>query len=196
MGAPIDSDAIRIPAWVRSLVSDAPSSIPTSAPRSAPRADRDRAAERAARELRRIIYAAIERYSRTLDFQLHVPGKYKRGPSFDDVMGYLADMGKDFAADSATMHRRVRSALMSEYESADAVPLMLEFRETAAEAILGTIVARVENRLRDVPIKSNSQAYTRRKVKSGQDSRTGIRDGFLLAAITDRGRVTVKGTTR
>lgn len=196
MAVPSNRDAIRLPAWVRSLVSDAPASIDAAAPHGATAAQRDRAAERAARELRRIIYAAIERYSKTLDFDLRVPGRYKRGPSFDDVMGYLAAMGKDFAADSATMHRRVRTALMSEYESADAVPLMLEFRETAAEAILGTIVARVENRLRDVPIKSNSQAYTRRKIRAGQDSRTGIRDGFLLAAITDRGRVTVKGTTR
>jgi hypothetical protein len=195
MPQPIDVEGARVPDWIRSLVTDAPYRLPSTPSRATP-SERDRAQQRAARELRRIIYAAIRRFSESLSFSVNFPGRYRSGPTFDAVLGYLADMDKNFAADSKTLQNRVRIALMSEYEDADAIPLALEFRETAADAILATIIARFENRLRDVGIASNRDEYTRAKVKAGHDSRVGIRTGALLQAIKDRGRVTVKASDR
>jgi hypothetical protein len=148
------------------------------------------------RELRRVIYAAIERFTKTMEFSLHVPGGYRSGVSFDEVLGYLADRDKDFAADSKRLRERVKAALMAEYENSDAIPLSLEFRETAAEAILSTIVARIDNKLRDVPIAANASSYSRWKLAHGFDSRVGQRTGKLRDAINDRGRVTVRANTR
>lgn len=192
--------SIAVPGWVRELVRDAPSSIPVQVSGGGNRGGGSdahaRQTERARRELRRIIYAAIDRFVKAIEFELRVPGRYpgKSAASFQEVLGYLADRGKDFADDSKTLDNRIRIALMAEYENADAIPLKLEFRETAADAILATIVARFENRLRDIDIAPNSQAYTRRKVRDGDDSRVGIRTGKLLAAIRARGQVKITRT--
>jgi hypothetical protein len=147
-------------------------------PASRERADAQLAKDR---EIRRL----VQQVARSFDFTLQLVGEYASGTAYADVIGYLAERGKDFLHVSPNMRRAVAAALVEEFVGEPRIPRPNQINRVAGEAILAIVVKRFENRLRDVRIRANKDSYTRKKIADGYDSRVGICTGQLLENVRD-----------
>lgn len=136
---------------------------------------------------------AIAAFAARLAWSLHVPGQHTRGPSYDDLLGYLAAQGRDFRRDTAGLRRHVRQALLDAFGGATTLPTRGAMTTVVADAILEWIVMRFDNLVQDVRIPRNKPAYGYWKAKHGLDSRPGQATGELRDALADAGEVTVAG---
>jgi hypothetical protein len=134
------------------------------------------------REIKRANTVAIIAFVRDLEWTLDVPGK-------NDVLGYLADMGKDFGADSPSLRNRLRIDLLKEFEDYPRLVQRPQLEQFASTFIIETILARFNLDLRDVRIKANSDAWTRWKAAHGRFTVVGKNTGDTVEAIEERGRV-------
>lgn len=185
------------PEWIRSITETPRGVTPASVRLPAVRAvDRPTTlSPREAQALRAVNNARIQSFARDCEIDLQVDGGYKRGPSYQDVLGYLADKGKDFTRDSREMREGIRHALEDENASRVARELVsfasMERSKAAQDSVRNRIVARFENRSRDVRIRANKPSYTIWKSKHGFDTRVGIRSEDLLSAVKE-GRVRLR----
>jgi hypothetical protein len=93
--------------------------------------------------------------------------------SYQRLFDYLERLGKPFLEESKTMRDRMRSDLLIEFENSSEVPLLLEFDVCMTDSAGDTVRARMDNKIRDVRIRSNSGRWDRFKAAHGYDSRTG-----------------------
>lgn len=129
-------------------------------------------------------------FAKRMDWTLNVPGSHGE-VSNAVLLGYLAEQGRDFAADTRSLRDHVRLVLQTKFEGYQRAPNAVELKRVAAEAILAWIVARFDNKVRDIRIKRNAPAYSLFKRKHGFDSRPGIRTGQLRDAVRDDGSIKI-----
>lgn len=122
---------------------------------------------------------------------MHVPGMHRSDVSYDDLLGYLAEQGRDFTADNRTLRAHVKQALLLRFEGFQRAPNLTELREVAAAAIVEWVVMRFDRKVRDVDIKPNNQTYLRWKSREGYGTTPGVKTGELRDAIERRARVKV-----
>jgi hypothetical protein len=186
------------PDWIRSVTETSRGVSPPSVSRpgvarpSAPTTLR--ASE--ARALRAFNNRRIQTFARECEVTLTVEGGYKRGPSYQTVLDeYLPEMGKNFTAPSRTMREDLRHAIEDENAGRIAREQIsfasMERSPAAQDAVRDRVVARFENRSRDVRVRANKPSYTLWKSKHGFNTRVGIRTGDLLAAVK-QGRVRLR----
>lgn len=137
------------------------------------------------------VRSVVTTFATSLAWSLHVPGSHTSGPSYDELLGYLADQGRDFRADSLGLRRHVKQALIEAFGAGRTVPTRKALADASAAAILEWLVGRIENRVNDVRIKRNESRYAHWKARHGLDSRPGIATGELLGAVKDDGEVAV-----
>lgn len=122
-------------------------------------------------------------HTRGLDYTLDVPGTHYSGLTYNHLLAILADQGKDFAANTATLRRHVATTCRLAFEGATRLPTARELDRTIAAAVIDWIEARFEYRVRDERIRLNTNAYQRAKRKAGFLGPVGIRTGALLDAV-------------
>lgn len=144
--------------------------------------------ERDARAAQRAIY---ERFAKALSYSLRVPGVHPSGVRYEDLLGYLAEQGRDFTADSTRLREYVARGLKAEFDDARTPPGVAVIRQFAAALILEWVLNRLEGQLRDVPIKPNAPAYRAWKRKHAAYSAVGMRTGALRDQLRDKARVRV-----
>lgn len=132
-------------------------------------------------------------FAKQLSWTLHVPGTHSGGgPTYNALLGYLAEQDRDFTADTKSLRAHVRLKLQLRFESRVAkVPTVAEMRVVAADAILEWVLGRMDRKVRDQFIRANDVEYGHWKRRVGLDTRPGQATGELRAAIKDRGRVKV-----
>lgn len=130
-------------------------------------------------------------FAKQLDWVLHVPGQHAGGPSYEQLLGYLAEQGRNFLADSRSLRAHVKLKLQLKFEGYQRAPNATELKREAAAAILEWVLARFDRKVRDVSIKANAPAYIALKVAQHKRNVPGQRTGELRDAIEDRGRVEV-----
>lgn len=124
---------------------------------------------------------------------LHVPGQHLSGPSYDELLDYLAAGGRDFRAESSALNRFVLSELQLRFEEIGRIPTIKEFNEAMGLAVLGWIVRRFEGKVRDFPRRALTLAYARDKKRAGYGARPiGVRTGNLALRIAEFGEVRVR----
>lgn len=131
-------------------------------------------------------------FAKRLEWSLHVPGSHTGGVAYDTLLGYLAEQGRNFLADSRSLRAHVKLKLQLRFEGYQRAPNATELKREAAAAILEWVLARFDRKVRDVPIKANDPAYLAMKVAQHKRNVPGQRTGELRDAIEDRGRVEVE----
>lgn len=133
--------------------------------------------------VRRLIRDAIEAYARQ-PFELEVPGSHYSGLSNQDLFDVLARQNRMFLKVTPGMRDHARRACLEEFATGDTVPLRIELDETWRAACEEVVEARMEGRLKDVPIRGLTPAYARRKARDGYGGQpVGQRKGRLFAAV-------------
>jgi hypothetical protein len=161
-------------------------------------------------DIRRANTALIIAFVAGMRWSLRVPGMHTEAPtrgmhagsrhriarahrsatvSNDDLLGYLAAMGKDFGADSRSLHNRVKIDLLNEFENYPRLIQAPQLKQFASAMIIATIVKRIKEDLRDVRITANKPATTARKAALGQSQRVGEAGGGLVSAIEHIGAI-------
>lgn len=153
------------------------------APRPAPRRP---SARYIASEVAKILRA----FSKALSFELKVPGQHGDGVSNQDMLNFRVAEKRDFAANSATLRRRVLAHLGIKFARRVNLPTAKQLRDTAAEEIEHVIVDRIDGKLRDVRIKTLKPSYWKWKRKHGGAGKpVGVLTGAWRRAVVDRGRI-------
>lgn len=143
-------------------------------------------------ETRAVNMALIRDFVQRCEFELRVSGSYANGTTHQEVLGYLVDMDKNFAAGSKVLDTQILGALYAKFRFTNRPLEVPELKAIAAKEILARIIARFRNVSRDVEIASNDPKYTAWKYrhKPRYDTRVGIRTGELLRAVRS-GRVRI-----
>ena len=124
---------------------------------------------------------------------LHVPGQHLSGPSYDELLDYLAAGGRDFRAESSALNRFVLAEVQMRFEELGRIPTVKEFNEAMGLAVLGWIVRRFKGKVRDFPRRALTLAYARDKKRAGYGDRpVGVRTGNLALRIAEYGQVRVR----
>lgn len=131
-------------------------------------------------------------FARSLSYSLRVRGVHPSGVTYEALLGYLAEQGRDFTADSPRLREHVAYALVEQFGSDARAPGTQQLRQIAAAAILEWVLARIESGQRDVPIAPNERRYRAWKRVHAPYSRVGMRTGALRDAIRDKGRVAIR----
>jgi len=134
------------------------------------------------------VEALIRRMTADLDYTLNVPGVRRGGLTNQALLEILAAHGRDFARNSATLRRHVRTTCRLAFDGATRLPTRSEVEAVEKTAILDWILKRFRYEVRDVRIKLNTNAYQRSKRRAGFDGPVGVRTGELMDAV-ERGRV-------
>lgn len=138
------------------------------------------------------VAAALSRFARDFGFALRVPGAHPSGPTYDQLIEWLAAQGRDFTADSPRLREHVRMALLAQFGDDRRVPGRAQLQQIIAAAVAEWVLLRLEMGQRDVPIKANAPAYRRWKLRHRPFSRPGMATGALRDALRDRARVRVE----
>lgn len=126
-------------------------------------------------------------------WSLHVPGEHPSGPSYDDLIGYLKESGRDFLAESTALDRFVLAELQLRFESIGRMPTVAEFNEAMGLAVLTWVTRRFEGKVRDFPRRGLTLAYARRKKALGYGDRPiGVATGALSLRLVEYGVVRVR----
>lgn len=135
---------------------------------------------------------ALRRFARTLEYAFRLAGRHPSGPTFEELLGYLADGGRDFTADGPKLRAFVLRELLEDFGDARRVPSVARMRTTASAAIAEWVTFRIEMGKHDVPIKPNSAEWRAFKRRAGLYTRVGMATGALRDAVRDRGRAVVR----
>ncbi len=131
---------------------------------------------------------AILGHTRGLDFGIDVPGTHYSGLAYNHLLSILADQGKDFAANTATLRRHAATVCRLTFEGATRLPTTTEIENVISAAVIDWIKKRFRYEVRDERIRLNTNAYQHAKRKAGFSGPVGVRTGALLEAV-DRARV-------
>ncbi len=174
----------------RSLSNDLRSAVSDRIDESAPPARKPGTVRPTSRgEITRWIRARF----RASAWALHVPGQHLSGPSYDDLLDYLAAGGRDFRAESSALDRFVLAELQLKFEALGRIPTVAEFNEAMGLAVLAWIVRRFEGKVRDFPRRALTIDYARAKRRAGYGDRpVGVRTGNLALRIAEYGHVRVR----
>lgn len=129
------------------------------------------------------VHSRVVDFSKSLSWTLAVSGQHNSGPTYEDLLEWLAASGRDFRKDNRPLRAHVKGVLLLEFGERATMPTLARLRDVTATAILEWIVGRMENTVNDIRIKANKQDYLKAKIKKGFDSRPGIRTGELLGAV-------------
>lgn len=126
------------------------------------------------------------------DWSLSIPGKHYSGGTNNDVLEWRKSEGRDFAADTSTLRRRVLTAVLLEFEGRTTTPSPSQVKAVIADTILEWVVKRVEQGGIDVDVPALTARYAAAKKKAGFGSRpVGVRTARWLMALESKGRVKV-----
>lgn len=135
---------------------------------------------------------AIDRYAEAFRFEVIVPGRYPRGPTLQEVLGWLKDDGRDFTEDTPELRLYVRRRLREELAGLRTYLPLRRAQSIVEDAVLEWVRSRFEEQGKDVHLAPLSPRYLKQKRDGGYDTRIGIRTGRLLDAMRSRARVRVR----
>lgn len=135
---------------------------------------------------------AIDRFAEAVRFEVIVPGRYPRGPSLQEVLGWLADDGRNFTEDTPDLRVYVRRRLREELAGLRTYLPLRRAQSIVEDAVLEWVRSRFEEQGKDVHLAPLSPRYLEQKRRGGYDTRIGIRTGRLLDAIRTKARVRVR----
>lgn len=172
--------------------------LPLPAPAPAPRRPSAREQQRtgstpAARSATRgEIVRAVTDAVRGIEIGLRVPGKHPSGPSYEELLGYLVDGGRDFLAVTPAARKHLLASLTIAFESARRVPTVREMRDVIRDAFKEWVLKRFAGKVRDQHLRALTIPYARRKKADGYGGEPiGVRTGALRDRIEDAGRVVI-----
>lgn len=149
----------------------------TPAPRSATRG-----------EIVRAVFDAV----RGIEIGLRVSGKHPSGPSYEELLGYLDDGGRDFLAVTPATRKHLLASLTIAFEGARRVPSVREMRDVIRDAFKEWVLKRFAGKVRDQHLRALTIPYARRKKSDGYGGAPiGVRTGALRDRIEDAGRVVI-----
>lgn len=137
------------------------------------------------------VEALIRRLTANLNYTLTVPGTRSNGLTNQALLEILAEHGRDFAKNNATLRRHVATTCRLAFEGATRLPTRSEIEAVERAAIIDWILKRFRYEVRDVRIKLNTNRYQRAKARAGFDGPVGIRTGELVDAVANA-RVTLR----
>lgn len=152
---------------------------------------RARAVDVSSREDAADVERVLKRFARTLEYTFRVAGRHPSGPSFEDLLEYLADQDRDFTHDSPKLRAFVLRKLVEDFGDARKVPSVASLRVTASAAIAEWVTLRIEMG-RDADLRPLSAAYRAFKRRAGLYARVGMATGSLRNAVRDRGRAVIR----
>ena len=134
----------------------------------------------------------IRAHTGHLEFTLDVPGTHYSGLTYNHLLAILADQGKDFAANTATLKRHTATVCRLVFDGATRVPSAAEVERVVKTATLDWILKRFRYEVRDERIRLNTNAYQRAKRRAGFMGPVGVRTGALVAAVAQGGRIVIR----
>ena len=134
----------------------------------------------------------IRLYSQSLQYTVEVPGTHYSGLTYNHLLAILADQGKDFAANTATLRRHTATVCRLVFDGATRVPSAAEVERVVKTATLDWILKRFRYEVRDERIRLNTNAYQRAKRRYGFMGPVGVRTGALIAAVAQGGRIVIR----
>lgn len=123
--------------------------------------------------------------SSALDYTIAIPGEHYGGLTNQELFDILADQGRDFAANTPTLRKFVRSELSAQLARSPRLPTMEELNRMTAELILVWVLKRMDGKVRDVRIRALTERYAREKYRAGYRTPIGTRTGALREAVAD-----------
>jgi hypothetical protein len=106
-----------------------------------------------AAQIRGAMRAAIEGFAK-IDFAVSVPGTHSSGPSYNELLGYLADDNRNFTAVTKQLRDFVKARLSQEFLNASETPLRIDLEGIRREAVVEFLQARMLRKVRDVSIRA------------------------------------------
>lgn len=130
------------------------------------------------------IDAAIRVLTRTLRYEIEVPGLHYSGLTYEHLLEILDRQGRPFLANTRSLREHVATVLRVAYEGARSMPPVAELEAIAKVAILDWIVRRRFGGDSDVRLRAWTEAYRKRRFRQGYTGPIGWRRGDLRAAVS------------
>lgn len=135
----------------------------------------------------------VSQFVRSIEWELRVPGQHEGGLSNQDLLGYLAAQGRDFAKDTPTLRRFALAEVAAAVAGLGRLPTQAELKRAFSDAAVAFVIRRFDYKVRDIRIPLLTLAYARAKKKAGYFGPVGIRTGELRDTIEERARAVITG---
>lgn len=129
------------------------------------------------------IDAAIRVLTRTLRYEIDVPGLHYSGLTHEHLLEILDRQGRPFLENTRSLREHVATVLRIAYDGARTMPAVSELEAIAKVAILDWIVRRRFGGDSDVRLRAWTEAYRKRRFRQGYTGPIGVRRGSLRAAV-------------
>lgn len=130
--------------------------------------------------------------TRGIEIGMRVPGKHPSGPSYEELLGYLDDGGRDFLAVTSAARKHILAVATVAFENGRRVPTVREVRDVIRDAFKEWVLKRFAGKVRDQHLRALTIPYARRKAADGYGGEPiGTRTGALRDRVEEAGRVVI-----